>query len=425
MRRIVLLITVGLFLLGSAIPAGAQQTEGESLKGTLRQSDDEHTLVSGVIITVSAGGELIGSDVSDENGVWEIGLPEPGFYEIEISVDMLPEGVSLTDPEKTVLENVEVRPGQHKTVIFPFGEVATTDRGPLERFLNLCVKGLTFGVIVALASIGLSLIFGITGLVNFAHGELVTFGAIAAWFFNASGAGPGLHLVLAVLPALVLAGALGAALETGLFRPLRRRHAGTIPLIVVSIGLSLFLRHIYLLFMGGAPRAYDQYALQVEHSFGPVSMPPKDLVIVLLGLAVLGVVGLVIRYTRWGTAMRAVADNKDLAEASGIDVEQVVLRTWVLGTALAGLGGVFYGITQTVRWNMGFVLLLTIFAAVILGGIGTAFGAVVGGILIGITTEASTFWIPVELKFAVALGVLILVLLIRPQGIFGLKERVG
>jgi branched-chain amino acid transport system permease protein len=123
--------------------------------------------------------------------------------------------------------------------------------------------------------------------------------------------------------------------------------------------------------------------------------------------------------------MRAVADNKDLAEASGIDVQRVILGTWVVGTALAGLGGIFYGITQTVVYDMGFTLLLTIFAAVILGGIGTAFGAVAGGILIGLTTEASTFWIDVELKFVVALLSLIVVLLVRPQGIFGLKERVG
>jgi branched-chain amino acid transport system permease protein len=426
MRRIALVAAFGALLL--AAPAALAQSEdgGESIGGTLKEtSGDEPRPVAGVTIIVRQDGVEMGRAASDEAGRWSVPVPGPAFYEVEILAETLPDGIVLRDPEKTILPDVEVRAGQAKTVIFPFGEGATGERGAAERLLNLMARGLTFGVIVALTSIGLSLIFGITGLVNFAHGELVTFGAIAAWFFNASGAGPGWHLLLAVVPALLLAGGLGGALELGLFKPLRRRNAGTVSLIVVSIGLSLFMRHIILLFAGGAPHPYAQYALQAEWSLGPISLPPKDLAIIAIGLAVLGATGLALKYTRWGTAMRSVADNKDLAEASGIDVEQVILRTWVLGTALAGLGGILWGITQTVRWNMGFTLLLTVFAAVILGGIGTAFGAVAGGILIGITTEASTFWIDVELKFVVALAVLIVVLLVRPQGIFGVKERVG
>ena len=132
-----------------------------------------------------------------------------------------------------------------------------------------------------------------------------------------------------------------------------------------------------------------------------------------------------LRHTRLGAAMRAVADNKDLAEASGISVDRVILYTWALGAALAGLGGIFLGITQTVQWDMGFVLLLIMFAAVVLGGIGTAYGAAMGGLIIGVATEASTFWIPVEFKHVVSLGVLIVVLMVRPQGLFGVKERIG
>jgi branched-chain amino acid transport system permease protein len=132
-----------------------------------------------------------------------------------------------------------------------------------------------------------------------------------------------------------------------------------------------------------------------------------------------------LRHTRIGTAMRSVADNKDLAKASGIDVDRVILYTWALAATLAGLGGILLGITQTVQWDMGFVLLLTMFAAVVLGGIGTAYGAAVGGLIIGVTTETSTFWLPVEFKVVVSLAVLILVLLVRPQGLFGQKERIG
>ena len=123
--------------------------------------------------------------------------------------------------------------------------------------------------------------------------------------------------------------------------------------------------------------------------------------------------------------MRAVADNKDLAESSGIDVERVILATWVLAGGLAALGGVLYGLTQEVVWDMGFTLLLTMFAAVILGGLGSAYGAMAGGLVIGVASELSTYWIEVEFKVVVSLMILILVLLFRPQGILGIRERVG
>ena len=406
-------------LLGAASPAA------ETIGGTLLQGGPGGDPVAGVVLTVSGADGFVGTATSAADGSWEVALPGPGTYQVSLDVSTLPEGVALRNPDRSVLDAVEVRAGQHKAVVFALGERSTGTSGWATRLANLVAKGLTYGAIVALASVGLSLIFGVTGLVNFAHGELVTFGAAVAWFCNASGAGPGLHLLWAILPALALAGLLGAGLERGLFRPLRRRRTGNVALIVVSIGLSLLVRHILLIFMGGAPRAFEQYAVQAQVSLGPISLPPKDLIIITASLAVLGAVGLMLRHTRLGAAMRAVADNKDLAEASGISVDRVLLYTWALGAALAGLGGIFLGITQTVQWDMGFVLLLTMFAAVVLGGIGTAYGAAMGGLIIGVATEASTFWIPVEFKVVVSLAVLILVLMVRPQGIFGLKERVG
>ncbi len=411
------LITAAL-LLGSPSASGA----GEAILGALVQGGEP---VAGVVITVRSGDQVVGTASSSADGSWEIPVPGPGIYQVEIDIASLPEGVALRHPDRSVLGEVDVRSGQRKAVLFPLGEREVETAGAVTRLLNLAAKGLTYGAIVALASLGLSLIFGVTGMVNFAHGELVTFGAVVAWFFNASGAGPGLHLLWAILPALTFAGLLGAGLERGLFRPLRRRRTGNVALIVVSIGLSLLVRHVYLLFLGGAPHTYEQYAVQAQQSYGPISLPPKDAAIVLASLLVLGAFGLMLRHTRLGTAMRAVADNKDLAEASGIDVNRVILYTWALGAALAGLGGVFLGITQTVQWDMGFVLLLTMFAAVVLGGIGTAYGAALGGLIIGVATETSTFWLPVEFKVVVALGILILVLMVRPQGLFGVKERIG
>ena len=129
--------------------------------------------------------------------------------------------------------------------------------------------------------------------------------------------------------------------------------------------------------------------------------------------------------TRIGKAMRAVADNRDLAESSGIDVNRVVMVVWIVGAALAAIGGILFGSAVAVDWFMGFRLLLLMFAAVILGGLGTAYGAMVGAIVIGLVTELSVLWFPAELKFMWALVVLIVVLLVRPQGILGRAERIG
>jgi branched-chain amino acid transport system permease protein len=397
----------------------------ESIGGTLQQGGPTGEPVTGVVLAVSDAAGFSGAAISLEDGSWEVALPGPGTYRVALDTSTLPDGVALRDPDRAVLDGVEVRAGQHKSVVFALGDRLVDPAGWPTRLLNLAVKGLIYGSIVALAAVGLSLIFGVTGLVNFAHGEVVTFGAVVAWFFNASAVGPGLHLLWAILPTLALAALLGGSLERGLFRPLRRRRTGNIALIVVSIGLSLLVRHIYLILVGGASLTYRQYAVQPQISLGPVTVAPKDLIITLAALAALAALGLILRHTRLGTAMRAVADNKDLAEASGISVDRVILYTWALGAALAGLAGIFLGTTQTVQWDMGFVLLLTMFAAVILGGIGTAYGAAVGGLIIGVATEASTFWLPVEFKVVVALAVLILVLMVRPQGIFGVKERVG
>jgi len=143
---------------------------------------------------------------------------------------------------------------------------------------------------------------------------------------------------------------------------------------------------------------------------------------VVAALVLVGV-GLFLRRARLGTAIRAVSDNRDLAESSGIDVQRVILAVWVMSAGLAGLGGILLGLTETVSWNMGQRVLLVMFAAVVLGGLGTTFGAMAGGIVVGVVSDVSTFWLDSDLKIVVALFALILVLLVRPNGIFGFNER--
>lgn len=408
-----------------AVPLAAF-AENETIGGTLEKIDgDVHEAVGGVTLTVELDGEVIGTGDSDENGEWLIPVPAAGTYVVRLDVDTLPDGIALTDPERSELPTVSVRANQSKTARFNLGPGLVSGVSFYQRVGSLFIIGLKFGAIIALSSVGLSLIFGVTGLVNFSHGDIVTLGAVLAFWFNTAGGGPGWHILIAAVPAVLLVAAFGGVQEVGLWRPLRRRGTGLVAMIVVSIGLSFVIRYVILVVFNGLPRPFRDYAIQDDIQILGITTVPKNLAIVGFTALVLGLIGLFLTRTKLGTAMRAVADNSDLAESSGIDVQRIILITWVVGAGLAGLGGVMFGISEQVQWDMGFKLLLLIFAAVVLGGLGTAFGAMVGGFVVGVAIETSTLWIPIEFKTAFALGILIAMLLVRPQGLLGVGERIG
>jgi branched-chain amino acid transport system permease protein len=253
----------------------------------------------------------------------------------------------------------------------------------------------------------------------------VTFGALVCWYLNFEA---GIPLLWAAPLAIVLGGAASGLLDRGLWRPLRTRGTGLIAMLVVSIGLSLLLRYLFLYQFGGRTRPFAEYGRQRQVDFlglGLVGITPKDMVSIGISVVVLVTVALLITRTRMGKAMRAVADNPDLAASSGIDVQRVISVVWIVGGALAALGGVLVGLGEEVSWQMGFQLLLLMFAGITLGGLGTAFGALVGGFVIGLFINLSTLIVPTEMKNVGALLVLVLVLLVRPQGILGRAERVG
>jgi neutral amino acid transport system permease protein len=419
-RVVGLLVAVflGSVVLGAA-PALAQDAS-ESVRGTI--SNDEGPVEGVRILVETDDGQEVGTVTTGEEGTFVLDLPGPGDYRATLLEDSLPEGVELRNPDRATLE-VSVRANQSRPLLFPLGEgggTANTQR--LITAVQLLIEGIKFGLIIAMAAIGLSLIFGTTGLVNFAHGELVTFGALSVWALNQL---LGIHLIPAVLIGVVVGGMGGMAMDLGLWRPLRRRGTGLIAMLVVSIGLSIFLRYLFLYLFEGRTRPFAQYAVQSAWTFGPFRIVPKDVIVIVLSLLILGAVGLMLQKTKIGKAMRAVAGNKDLAEASGIDVERVILWVWGVGGGLATLGGVFFGLSQQVSWQMGFILLLLMFAGVILGGLGTAYGALVGSLVIGIFVQMSTLVVAPDLKNVGALLVMVLVLLVRPQGILGKKQRVG
>lgn len=395
-----------------------EEAGGQSVSGTLKAAGEP--LVGVEIVVREAGGGEVGTGVSGDDGRWEVVLPGAGEYEIELLPDTLPEGVALRDPDRNPL-TVNVRAGRSPPVIFSFGEqiIAPT---ALEQLPQQALNGLKFGVIIAMTAVGLSLVFGTMGLINFAHGEFVTLGAVVAWFLNVEA---GMHMIPATLLATAVGVAFGATLNAGLFRKLQKRGVRGFQFLVLTVGLSLFMQSVLRLWFGSGRRSYVGYRSQSAIDVGPLAIIPRDLaIIVLSSLALVGVAVLLTR-TRIGKAMRAVADNRDLAEASGIDVARVVLVVWALGSGLAALGGVFQGLASSVEPLLGFKLLLLMFAAVILGGLGTAYGAMLGGIVVGLVSEVSVIWFPSEVKSAWALLVLILVLLVRPQGILGMRERLG
>ena len=299
-------------------------------------------------------------------------------------------------------------------------------------------NGLLLGIIISVASVALSLLYGVTRIVNFAHGEIIALGAIATLFLSSPIdyrfllldrlAPLGLNFVISCLLAVLICGLFGGLLELLLFRPLRKGNVGNIAVLVVTIGLSIFIRHLYLLFATGRVQNFP-LELQRRQTYLFFDMTPRNLKVLIIGIFVMVLIGLLLTYTKLGKAMRAVRDSEELSSVSGINSDNITLITWISSSMLAGLAGVFQAIINDVRWNMGFLILLLIFAGTVLGGIGTSFGAMVGGFIIGILVQLSVGLSfmegHTEAKNAVALGIMIVILLFRPQGIFGKKERIS
>jgi neutral amino acid transport system permease protein len=411
-----LVLAFGLGL--AAFTPGVAQAEGEAVAGTLQTSKSGP--IEGVEVVVeTADGDEVDTVKSDEDGRWSVDVPGPGDYVVSINPDDLPDGVTLSgEPERTVT----VAEGRRQPVNLGLEDGSRGAGGGGVRAIQLLVDGLRFGLLIAMCAVGLSLIFGTTGLTNFAHGELVTIGAIIAWYINVEG---GVPLIPATIIAMIAGAGVGALNELGIWRPLRARGTGLVAALVVSIGLSLALRYLILIVYGGRSNPYADYQSQRAVDYGLFNLTNRALFSILISIVVLVLVALMLQRTKIGKAMRAVADNRDLAASSGINVNQVILVVWMMGGALAALGGVLLGLSDQVQWDMGFRLLLLMFAGVTLGGLGTAYGALVGSVIVGVFVQMSTLVIPDDMKYVGGLLLLIVILVIRPQGILGSRARIG
>jgi branched-chain amino acid transport system permease protein len=446
---------IRLFILAAAIfsvlgfalsPAQAEDSEYAlriQVRDQVRTSDGktDNQPVPGVEVTVTdSSGLVVETGTTDAEGVLIISVPTRADYTVSLNEATLPSGEKL-DSRTPAIQNVLTDSFVTKTKVITYftGESQNVSQSGFERVAQRFSDGIRLGLILAMCSVGLSLIFGTTGLTNFAHGEMVTFGGIMAFVFNVTGLTflgflgfiPGIrddgtfHIFWAAPIGIILGGGFGWALNKGIFGPLRRRGVGLVTQMVLTVGLSIALRNFFLSRFEGRTRPFADFSLQKAWDLGPINITPRDFTVSILCLIILVVTALGLRFTRLGKATRAVSDNPDLASATGIDSEKVIRLVWILGGCLAAAGGIFRGLDEQVSFDMGGRLLFLLFAGITLGGLGSAFGALVGGFVIGILVEVSSLVVPTELKTAPALIILILVLLLRPQGILGRAQRVG
>jgi len=325
------------------------------------------------------------------------------------------------------------------------GDVAT---GRLATFLW---NGFVFGVGIGLAGIGLAMTYSILSFANFAHGDLLTTGAFMGWVVTFVLAGFADYALKALVllggpisiavadigisvtqtPLAIVAGLLVAMVSTAglalfidriVFRPMRDQSG--VALLIASVGVALTLRHVLLIvFQGGtrgltAGQRTPSWTVPVGN--GSVNIGAHEVTLIVLAASLMLATHVLLQYTKLGTAMRAMADNENLALVTGIPTERIVLYTWLIGGALTGAAGFLFALEQgNVNTTFGWDLLLVIFAAVILGGIGSVYGAIAGGLIIGIASRLALIWLPEEFFLAAAFLVMILILLVRPKGLLG------
>lgn len=320
----------------------------------------------------------------------------------------------------------------------------------MAQLLTYIWDGLVVGLSIGLAGIGLSMTYSILNFANFSHGDYVTAGAFSGWgvswllaglgtswgagqLFLLDGAVSTRDLSIGILstPLQILAGlvvavaatvALALLLDRIVYKPMRDE--GGIALLIASIGVALALRYLIVVFFGESTRGLTagEPTLRVPAGVGSVTVSAHQVTLVAIAVTLMLGIHIVLQRTKLGKAMRAMADNEDLARVTGIPTERVIRYTWIIGGGLAGASGYLIALERgTLSFQMGWLLLLLIFAAVIMGGIGSIYGAMFGGVIIGIARNLSFIWLPTDFGQAAAFLLMILVLLFRPSGLFGGK----
>jgi branched-chain amino acid transport system permease protein len=300
-----------------------------------------------------------------------------------------------------------------------------------EVIINQVINGLTIGGIYALIALGYTLVYGILFMINFAHGEIFMFGsfggfAALTYFVNSGFADshPGLSIIIAFLVAMAISSVLGALLERIAYRPLR--NAPRLAPLISAIGASIFLQNVMMLIIKARMQVYPDVIQEQYIEIGWVNISHFQILIIMGSVLLMVLLYLFIQKTKTGKAMRAVAENREAASLMGIDVNRIILTTFIIGSALAAAAGVMVGIYYTqINHMMGFIPGIKAFTAAVLGGIGNVPGAMLGGFFLGMAEAFGVLIMPAEYKDVIAFGLLVLVLIFRPSGILGevISER--
>jgi branched-chain amino acid transport system permease protein/neutral amino acid transport system permease protein len=297
--------------------------------------------------------------------------------------------------------------------------------------IELIVYGIVLGSIIALGSVGLTLIWGITDLFNCAHGDQITVGAYIALLFgglfNRIGflqgtVGPfsfSWGLLLSFIPSVIISIAIAVAVDRLVYKRMRRAGAHFITAFIASIGVAWALRGFIYIIWGADFHFYTEGLRPVVFLPAGIKLRVDEIFIMIVAWAAVAAVYLFLGRTKTGKALRALADNPSLARVSGINVERMLIWAWGIAGMLVAIAGILYGIETQLRPEMGWIFLLPLFAAVILGGKGSITGALAGGLVMGIAQQVSTLFLVPTYKPAVAFIIMILVLIFRPKGIFG------
>lgn len=293
---------------------------------------------------------------------------------------------------------------------------------------QLLVDSVVAASYIALGVVGLSMVYNILNFPSFAQGDLIASGAylalavmaVAGLIGAVANLGFGWTLILALICAAVLNAVLALAIDRAVFRRLRAKNASRISLIMASFGVSLMLRHVIVVFAGQDPHFYT-FAIQPALRFWGIRIAMNELIVVVVTLALVLGLHVFLTRTRLGKSMRAVAENPSLARVNGIDVDRVIRASWIIGTVMATVAGVTLGLTVQLHPGMGFELLLPMFAALIVGGMTSVYGALLGALMIGIAEGLTVEYVGAEYRQAAAFVLIILVLLFRPHGLAGEK----
>ena len=295
-------------------------------------------------------------------------------------------------------------------------------------FFQELVNGITTGALYSLVALGFSMVYGVLKLLNFAHGDLYMIGAyigffVIQWFGGAAHVSIPVPLLLAImfLLAAAVAGGLGVAIERFAYRPLR--DAPRIAPLITAIGISFFLENAVLLLFGTQYRIYNTpefISLSSGIRIGSVTIDTVQIMVVVLGVALMAGLQLLVNRTKWGRQVRAVAADREAAEMLGINVNFTISMTFFLGSALAGVAGVMGGLLfNQVTNTIGFIVGLKAFTAAVVGGIGSIPGAMLGGLLIGLAESFTIGYISSTYSNLLVFALLIIVMLIRPSGLLG------